>query len=312
MSTINSAIASGAGGGGPGFASLSTSIAPINAESTTAASRGATVGAALEGGVNASGAVVSQGRGTNNTTTQIVQASGCGVANGTDTTATGLCAEAGTIAGVNGVTTTTVANGATAYGSQSLAQDTNTTAIGFRATSEYAGSVAIGYQAQAIADPATAIGSNSLASGNNSVAVGAGAQATAENAVALGSNSVANEANTVSVGSPGNERRITNVAPGINPTDAVNVSQLQGVQGNVNDVARRAYSGVAAATALAMIPEVDAGKTLSVGFGSGNYQGYSAVAFGFTARIAENIKVKGGVSGGSAGTAFGVGAAYQW
>ncbi|WP_322788639.1 YadA family autotransporter adhesin, partial [Paraburkholderia megapolitana] len=255
-----------------------------------------------------------------------VQASGCGVANGTDTTATGLCAGAGTIAGVNGATTTTVATGATAYGSQSLAQDTNSTAIGFRSTAQFNGSVAIGYQAQAIADPATAVGANSLASGNNSVALGAGAQATgsgaaalgagaqatAQGAVALGTNSVADEANTVSVGSPGNERRITNVAAGINPTDAVNVSQLESVQGNVNDVARRSYSGIAAAAALAMIPEVDPGKTLSVGFGSGNYQGYSAVAFGFTARVAENIKVKGGVSGGGAGTVFGVGAAYQW
>ena len=32
------------------------------------------------------------------------------------------------------------------------------------------------------------------------------------------------EPNTVSVGSAGNERRITNVAPGVNPTDAVNVA----------------------------------------------------------------------------------------
>ena len=117
--------------------------------------------------------------------------------------------------------------------------------------------------------------------------------ASGNNSVALCTNSIADQANTVSVGSPGNERRITNVAPGINPTDAVNLSQLQSVQGNVNDVARRSYSGIAAATALAMIPEVDPGKTLSVGFGSGNYQGYSAVAFGFTARVAENIKVKG-------------------
>ncbi|MFL9874167.1 YadA-like family protein [Paraburkholderia megapolitana] len=312
MSTITSAIASGAGGNGVVLSSLSTSLAPINAASTTATSRGESVGATLTGGVNASGAVITEGREHDNTVTQVVQASGCGVANGLDTTATGLCSSAGTIAGVNGAKGTTVADGATAYGSQSLAQDEDSTAIGFRATSQYAGSVAIGYQAQAIADPATAVGANSLASGNNSVALGAGAQATAQGAVALGANSIADQANTVSVGSPGNERRITNVAPGINPTDAVNVSQLQGVQGNINDVARRAYSGVAAATALAMIPEVDPGKTLSVGFGSGNYQGYSAVAFGFTARIAENIKVKGGVSGGSAGTAFGVGAAYQW
>src|SRR4029077_10388728 len=36
----------------------------------------------------------------------------------------------------------------------------------------------------------------------------------------------ANAANTVSVGAVGSERRITNVAAGINPTDAATVSQL--------------------------------------------------------------------------------------
>ncbi len=47
--------------------------------------------------------------------------------------------------------------------------------------------------------------------------------------------------------------RISNVAPGLLPNDAVNVSQLQGVQGQVRDVARIAYSGVAMATAMSSI-----------------------------------------------------------
>ncbi|WP_245811754.1 YadA family autotransporter adhesin, partial [Paraburkholderia megapolitana] len=241
-----------------------------------------------------------------------VQASGCGVANGTDTTATGLCAGAGTIAGVNGATTTTVANGATAYGSQSLAQDANTTAIGFRATSQYAGSVAIGYQAQAIADPATAVGSNSLASGNNSVALGAGAQATAQGAVALGANSVADQANTVSVGSPGNERRITNVAPGINPTDAVNVSQLQGVQSNVNNVARVAYAGIAMSMALAgnYMPTLDPGE-FELGAGVGGYQGYGALAINLK-RLSENGRWSWGAGVATTGNQVGFNAGLGW
>jgi len=142
--------------------------------------------------------------------------------------------------------------------------------------------------------------------------LGANAQASAANSVALGEGSVANEANTVSVGSSGNDRRITNVAAGVNPTDAVNMSQLQGVQDGVNSVARRAYSGVAGAVALSMIPDVDPGKTISVGIGTGGYQGYGAVALGFTARISSNIKVRGGASTSSAGTAYGGGVSYQW
>jgi autotransporter adhesin len=92
----------------------------------------------------------------------------------------------------------------------------------------------------------------------------------------------------------------------------VNVSQLGALQTTVNNVARTAYSGIAAATALTMIPEVDAGKTIAVGIGGGSYQGYSAVAIGFTARLTDNLKLKGGVSGSSAGYTYGIGAGYQW
>ncbi|KVQ61201.1 hypothetical protein WT23_20430 [Burkholderia territorii] len=90
------------------------------------------------------------------------------------------------------------------------------------------------------------------------------------------------------------------------------MSQLGAVQQDVNNVARKAYAGVAAATALTMIPEVDAGKTLAVGIGGASYQGYSAVAIGFTARLTENLKLKGGVSGSSAGYTYGAGIGYQW
>ncbi|MBQ8090459.1 MAG: YadA-like family protein, partial [Pyramidobacter sp.] len=50
---------------------------------------------------------------------------------------------------------------------------------------------------------------------------------TAANAVAIGNGSVADKADTISVGSAGKERRIVNVAPGVDQTDAVNVSQLK-------------------------------------------------------------------------------------
>ncbi|EBV7128246.1 autotransporter adhesin SadA [Salmonella enterica subsp. enterica serovar Oranienburg] len=70
-------------------------------------------------------------------------------------------------------------------------------------------------------------GVDANAQGADSVAIGSGSIAAAENSVALGTNSVADEANTVSVGSSTQQRRITNVAPGVNNTDAVNVAQLK-------------------------------------------------------------------------------------
>jgi len=155
-----------------------------------------------------------------------------------------------------------------------------------------------------------AIGGGSNASGDNSTAIGDQASAQGDNSVALGSNSVADRDNSVSVGSQGNERQITNVANGSAPTDAVNMRQFQS---GMTSVQRGAYGGVAAATALTMIPDVDQGKTIAVGIGTANYKGYQATALGASARVTQNLKVKlgAGYSAGG-GTTVGGGMSYQW
>ncbi|MFM0313138.1 YadA family autotransporter adhesin, partial [Paraburkholderia sp. RL17-383-BIF-A] len=178
---------------------------------------------------------------------------------------------------------------------------------------------------------------SAVASGTHATAMGANAKASAANSVALGANSVADRENTVSVGSAGNERQITNVAAGTATTDAVNVGQLNeaigasvgnlpagtsakdytdqqinAVQNGLNQVAKNAYAGIAAATALTMIPDVDQGKTIAVGVGGGSYKGSQAVALGVSARITQNLKMKAGAGTSSQGTTVGVGASYQW
>ena len=65
---------------------------------------------------------------------------------------------------------------------------------------------------------------------NNAVAIGNGASVSAEGGVALGVGSVADRANAVSVGRTGANRQIINVEAGTADTDAVNVSQLEGVK----------------------------------------------------------------------------------
>jgi autotransporter adhesin len=84
------------------------------------------------------------------------------------------------------------------------------------------------------------------------------------------------------------------------------------LQQGINDTARNAYSGVAAATALTMIPDVDKDKVLSIGIGTGSYHGYQAYAIGGTARITQNLKMRAGVGISSSGNTYGIGAAYQW
>lgn len=152
-------------------------------------------------------------------------------------------------------------------------------------------------------------GNAAQAIGNSSVAIGGGAKASAPNSVAIGEGSVADQTGTVSVGSSGNERRITNVAAGQAPTDAVNMQQFQG---GINDIARNAYSGTASAIALTMVPEVDATKNLALGVATAGYKGYQAMAVALSARVTPNLKVKVGAGISSATTTVGAGAAYQW
>ncbi|WP_415877853.1 YadA-like family protein [Burkholderia cenocepacia] len=164
----------------------------------------------------------------------------------------------------------------------------------------------------------TAIGAGSAANGENATAIGQGSNATGSGSVAIGSGSVANEANTVSFGNgtdTGN-RRIVNIADGVGANDAATKGQLDravgGLGSQINDLSKNAYSGIAAATALTMIPGVDPGKTLSFGVGGATYKGYQAVAFGGEARITQNLKMKAGVGLSSGGNTVGVGASYQW
>ena len=260
----------------------------------------------MMGGYTGNG--TAQTLGANGTAVQTVNVASCGSTSGLDSSATGLCAHA-------------TQNGATAYGSNAQAISSNTTAIGFRAVASQSGAVAIGYNAQATGDPTVALGSNALASGNNSVALGAGAQVIGNNSVALGAGSVAKVDNTVSVGAPGSERQITNVAPGVNPTDAVNVAQLSQVATQINQfgaqlnqVASVAYSGIAMAGALAALPQVDPGKTFSISAGVGNYGGYSALSIGASARLYESVVVRFGVSTTTGGSRLliNAGIGYSW
>ena len=147
------------------------------------------------------------------------------------------------------------------------------------------GALSCGTGSSAAGANSTAIGQNANASGNNSSAFGNGATASGENSVALGAGSVAGAANTVSVGAPGAERRITNVAAGVDPTDAVNVSQLSALganlQSEINSLGRRDQEladGIAISLALAQ-PIMTANQTFAMRVGWGNFDGSNAIGF---------------------------------
>ncbi|WP_424404938.1 ESPR-type extended signal peptide-containing protein [Pasteurella sp. PK-2025] len=92
----------------------------------------------------------------------------------------------------------------------------------------------------------------------------------------------------------GSPSRLTNVAPGIEATDAVNVGQLNAKIGDVhkriNKLDKGMRAGVAGATAVAFLQRPnEAGKSL-VSLGVGNFKGQSAVAVGYS-RNSDNNKI---------------------
>lgn len=205
-----------------------------------------------------------------------------------------------------------------AFGAFAIATGTRSAAFGANAVAGGTSSVAMGDGAFASGGNAASIGLNSVASGANSVAMGAQAAAAGSNSVAIGSRSIATEANTVSFGGANNERRLTNVAPGINQTDAVNMgqlssvagglqtqifglqSQISGLQTQITGVRTEARRGIAAAVATASPPMPSApGKTTWQMRGS-TFQNEYGVGFGFAHRLrtAMPLNVVGGYGNG--------------
>ena len=76
--------------------------------------------------------------------------------------------------------------------------------------------------------------------------------------------------------------RITNVAPGVGDTDAVNVSQLKGVANTVAEVGNRVNRSGAQAAALAGLQTIqyDPLEPTQISAGVGHYKGSSALALG--------------------------------
>lgn len=123
--------------------------------------------------------------------------------------------------------------------------------------------------------------------------------------------------------------KITNVAPGTDPTDAVNVSQLNARLGATGQVAEeklrqlehkmdqnqdRANAGIAGAIAQGTIPQVTRPSAFGLGVGTGYYGGQSALAVGASAMTdGGNWIFKGNFSVNTKGrVGAGAGALYQW
>lgn len=234
--------------------------------------------------------------------------------------------------------------GVTGDGSAAAASATGTGSTAFGAgASARTRDTAVGFNATVSADGSVAVGANTLVESQNSVAVGADSQVAdsaaggtalgqnarvtsgASGSVALGQDSVADEANTVSVGSTGNERRITNVAAGVNASDVATVGQLQeleqslqqdfsGVNRKIGRLEQRLDQiGAMASAFSALVPNHRDDSKTQISLGVGHYSGANAMAAGLFHSPSDRVLINTGIStsfdrnttAGRAGITFG-------
>jgi autotransporter adhesin len=202
-------------------------------------------------------------------------------------------------------------------------------ALGANASAGSTSGVAIGSSASSQGEQSVALGNGSSAKGSQSLALGNGSNATAKNAVALGSDSVASEENTVSVGSSTNQRRITNVARGVNNSDVVTVGQMNDgfaslqnytnheinkVNKHIERVENKLTAGIASAMALSGIPQAYQPDSSLLGAAVSSYGNASAIAVGLS-HISENgrwitkLQASGNTESDFGGS---VGVGFQW
>ncbi|OOR98530.1 hypothetical protein B0187_08135, partial [Haemophilus paracuniculus] len=132
--------------------------------------------------------------------------------------------------------------------------------------------------------------------------------------VGTGSNPVVINNNGINAGN----KRITNVAPGVNATDAVNVSQLKGAVTNINNrmgkMDKRLRAGIAGSAAIGNLPQVHTDGKSQIAAGVASYRGQNAVAVGYS-RLSDNGKVIIKLSGSADTQGDVIGAAsvgYEW
>ena len=141
-------------------------------------------------------------------------------------------------------------------------------------------------------------------------------KATGKNSVSIaGGSTDGGRNNTVSVGSKGNQRTISNVAPGVLNSDAATVGQLKAglnnVHGKLDEYKKDSRAGTASAMAIGNLPQSTIPGKGMVSLGGGFYDGESAMAIGLS-KMSDDGKwvVKGSASYDSqenAGAAVSVG-----
>ncbi|WP_082601764.1 YadA-like family protein [Achromobacter sp. Root83] len=253
---------------------------------------------------------ISQQMGEISTTGHYIKADGAG--DGSDSAVVGLGSKGLAV----GPSASVSASQGVAIGTNAAASAANSVAVGANSTADRADTVSVGSKGAERQVTHVAAGTQQT----DAVNVGQLAPAVA----ALGGGAGVDTA-TGAVTGPSyhlDGQAYNNVGDALNSLDSNVQSNRQGLnrldqrldQTNqaLDDLARNAYSGIAATTALTMVPEVDQGRNFALGMGVASYRGYEAVALGASARVNDRVKLKAGVGMGSGSATAGVGASMQW
>jgi autotransporter adhesin len=124
----------------------------------------------------------------------------------------------------------------------------------------------------------------------------------------MGVGSVADRSDTISVGNAHYQRQITNVAPGTQATDAVNLGQIWQVRDQANSYAAK---GIAQAMAMPSV-NIAPGKTQGVAIAVGSYGSYQAIGFEYAKRNGNTQLSVGGAYTPSGDLAMRASATFSW
>ncbi|AEA63090.1 Putative membrane-anchored cell surface protein [Burkholderia gladioli BSR3] len=315
VASLSSSLSSAAGAFSSSVASLSTSASTsLNALSSSTS----TSLSSLSTGVSTTNSSVSSLSTSTSTTTGSLST---GLSN-TSSSVTSLSTATSTSIGSLSTSLSSTNNSVTSLSSSlgtvsAQVASLSTTAANNTTRSLSAGGYAADMSAPGAQAPSVSAGSNSVALGQGSTDGG--------------------RSNVVSVGSSTQQRQITNVAAGTEGTDAVNLNQLNALstsmsqsfsgqqsqlnllgsqlaqtQQAVQQTNQMARQGIAAATALTMLPQVEPGKTVNMAIGVARFAGESGMAFGASAHVTTNGILKLGIGVSGQNKTYGVGYGYSW
>nr|WP_257755424.1 YadA-like family protein [Burkholderia glumae] len=314
-------------------ASLSTSINNAsNSISSSVASLSTSTSTAMSSlSSSTSTAVGSLSTGASATTSSVASLS-TSASTTTGSLSTGLSTTSSSVASLSTATSTSL-------GSLSTSLSSTNTSVASLSSGLGAVSTTVASLSATVDNNTTrSLSSGGYAADMSSPAAQAPSVTAGSNSVALGQGSNDDgRSNVVSVGSASQQRQLTNVAPGTQGTDAVNLNQLSalstsmsqsfaGQQNQINTLGTQitqtqqalrqtdtmARQGIAAATALTMLPQVEPGKTINVAVGVARFAGQSGMAFGASAHVTTNGILKLGIGVSGQNKTYGVGYGYSW